>query len=46
MLISFLFELTAEAPDARGSIYRTELAKVFTSILFYYMTSMVFANWL
>ena len=46
MLLTFLFELTAEEPDMRNIIYRTELAKVFFSVLYWFLLSMVFSNWL
>ena len=46
MLLTFLFELTAEEPDMRSIIYRTELAKVFFSVLYWFLLSMVFSNWL
>ena len=46
MLMSFLFELTAEEPDMRSVIYRTELAKVFFSVLYWYLMTMTFSNWL
>jgi hypothetical protein len=46
MLTSFLFELTAEEPDMRSLIYRTELAKVFFSVLYWYLMTMTFSNWL
>jgi hypothetical protein len=46
MLMCFLFELTAETPDVRASLYKTELAKVFFTILHFYLLSMIFSNWL
>jgi hypothetical protein len=46
MLLSFLFELTAETPDMRSLIYRTELAKVYFTVLYFYFVALVLANWL
>ena len=46
MLVTFLYELTAVAPDMRSAIYKTELTKVFFSVLHFYLCSMIFANWL
>jgi hypothetical protein len=46
MLLAFLFELTAEEPDMRSLIYRTELAKVFFSVLYWFLLTMIFSNWL
>ena len=46
MLVTFLFELTAETPDLRASIYKTELTKVFFSVLYFYLLAMIFSNWL
>jgi hypothetical protein len=46
MLLSFLFELTAEQPDIRSLIYRSELAKVYFSVIYWYVLSLTFSNWL
>ena len=46
MLLTFLFELTAEEPDMRSKIYRCELAKVYFSVIYWYILALTFANWL
>jgi hypothetical protein len=46
MVLAFLYELTAARADARSNLYRTELAKVFFSILHLYLLAMCFSNWL
>ena len=46
MLFTFLYELTAETPDMRATLYRTELIKVFFTVLHFYILSMIFSNWL
>ena len=46
MLLTFLFELTSESHDMRSIIYKTELTKVFFSVLHFYLLSMIFANWI
>ena len=46
LLLNFLFELTAEEPDIRSLIYRSELTKVYFSVIFWYVLSLTFANWL
>jgi len=39
---NFLFELTAMAPRTRFKVFRVELAKVFMSVVFFYMLSFLF----
>ena len=46
MLLAFLYELTAENADARASVYKTELTKVFFSVLHLYFITMAFTNWI
>lgn len=46
LLLTFLFELTALEPDRRSLVYRSELAKVYFSVIYWYVCSMSFANWL
>jgi hypothetical protein len=46
MLVTFLFELTAEEPDVRSQIYRSEIAKVYFSVIYWYGFALTFANWL
>ena len=46
MVLAFLYELTAARADARANLYRTELTKVFFSILHLYLLAMCFSNWL
>ena len=46
LLLTFLFELTAEEPDVRSLIYRSELTKVYFSVIFWYVLSLTYANWL
>lgn len=46
MLIAFLYELTGANADARASVYKTELMKVFFSVIHLYFLSMAFANWI
>ena len=35
LLLNFLFELTATEPDVRSLIYRSELAKVYFSVIYW-----------
>lgn len=46
LLLNFLFELTAEEPDVRSLVYRSELTKVYFSVIFWYVLSLTYANWL
>lgn len=46
MLLTFLLELTAETPDVRAQLYKTELSKVFFTVCHFYLLSMIFSNWL
>jgi hypothetical protein len=46
MLLTFLLELTAESPDVRAQLYKTELAKVFFTVCHFYLLSMIYSNWL
>jgi len=46
LLLNFLFELTSEEPDVRSLIYRSELAKVYFSVIYWYVLAMIFSNWL
>lgn len=46
MLCCFLYELTYESPQRRSKIYKTELAKVFFSIVHFYIVAMILSNWL
>ncbi|CDW75090.1 UNKNOWN [Stylonychia lemnae] len=46
MLFCFLYELTYEPAGKRTRIYKTELTKVFFTILYFFLIAMIFANWL
>ena len=43
---NFLFELTSMAPQTRFKVFRVELAKVFMSVVFFYMLSFIFTSWI
>ena len=46
MFFTFLLELTYEAGDKRSKIYKTELTKVFFSIVIFYLIAILFSNWI
>jgi len=45
MLLTFLLELTWSSPNKRNKIFKTELTKVFTTIVLFYFLSLIL-TWL
>lgn len=45
LAFNFLFELTSMSPKARFKVFRVELTKVFMTVVFFYLLSLLFTWW-